>query len=665
MFARRSLALVVSVAALLAGGHALLAPTAARASGPPCAQTDATSAPRAASPGSPCWTDVTPYPFGADGNPVDPNSAACGASPPGPNWQGDFLPSGGNVPGNPPCYLRATSLAFRAWNRGLAATTVPITSDTQSVAYGVWLFNGAVWFPDPTFPGNSACPGTTILWAGKLDYWLIGSGTAAQRTLCRFDGVNLSWEPLTLPSATVARLPVDPTYGTPVGGVTSGACFAWDNCWFFGSDGIRVHWDGQQLSDASVGPGDGPWLRGDFTAAASAASASGAQFGLAVSRSSSSAPNASNPLPSQPDGSPPPQLFASQGGPFAPVPYSPPATPQPNDPYTTDLTQISTDATADVWVAADPAVRLAGSPYRDPNAEPAPLLRLGGDGGPVSCPGYGPSTFTYVPSTQAGYRWGALATFPNDGSAAAGAQFRDYNVTFSPGPGAQQPDIEPEIVRAGCGQAPTLSRFRTPDPLAANPASAQPVPADYGGRIEALAANAANDAWAASSDGTWGYTDNNNQPHGGPQAPHLYRFTDGQAPQAPAGDDNESRPSLFTLDPPIYQPAPQSIVITPAPVTVTRHRRTKARKLKPAIYGLHSRLLHGRSGAVALRISFSVRRPVTLGLEALRGQRVVATTGLHRFSGQHGELTLALTRRSWPTKLRLIVPRTKPGRGSS
>src|SRR5271163_2347528 len=61
--------------------------------------------------GDPCWTDVTPYPFGSDGLPVDTSDdnplSMCA-----PNTLGAQLS----------CYLEVTSLAFRSWNYGLAAT---------------------------------------------------------------------------------------------------------------------------------------------------------------------------------------------------------------------------------------------------------------------------------------------------------------------------------------------------------------------------------------------------------------------------------------------------------------------------------------------------------------------------------------------------------------
>src|SRR5215471_15531721 len=71
-----------------------------------CAQTLASTQQQSPSTSSPCWTEVEPYPFGTDGNPVDLTSPSC-------------RPIDGAV--RPACYLTVTSLAFRAWNRGLAA----------------------------------------------------------------------------------------------------------------------------------------------------------------------------------------------------------------------------------------------------------------------------------------------------------------------------------------------------------------------------------------------------------------------------------------------------------------------------------------------------------------------------------------------------------------
>src|SRR5215469_7953124 len=139
--------LAVAVCATAAG------PVPARADGLTCVPgvtykvtggvpTPSVPTPSTPSPGHPCWTEATTdlpqsstpptaYPFGSDGNPVvDPDSDLClggvaSGDHTGPGWSGDFDPQGNGSAGNPPCYLQVTSLAFRAWNRGLAATGQP------------------------------------------------------------------------------------------------------------------------------------------------------------------------------------------------------------------------------------------------------------------------------------------------------------------------------------------------------------------------------------------------------------------------------------------------------------------------------------------------------------------------------------------------------------
>src|SRR5262249_40285773 len=153
------------------------------------------------------WIDVAPYPFGSDGNPVDDGSPACKPSVSGAQLS---------------CYLVVTSLAFRSWNRGLAATS----SLTSSTPFGVWIWNGVRWYPDPTFPGTKTGKGDTILGAGKLDYWLVGDAGGTWPSLCRFDGSSFLWEPLPVPKATLARVtpaatdPSAPAPGPAPGGIT-------------------------------------------------------------------------------------------------------------------------------------------------------------------------------------------------------------------------------------------------------------------------------------------------------------------------------------------------------------------------------------------------------------------------------------------------------------
>jgi hypothetical protein len=587
----------------------------ASAATPSCAQTTDPSTPAAPSPGKPCWTDVTPYPFGADGNPAT---------------SADQLP--------------VTSMAFRAWNRGLVTTSALLLGVTDN--YGLWIFNGARWFPDPTFPGQSECAGSKVLWAGKLDYWVIGA--AGWGSLCRFDGVNYQWEPLPVPAATLARVPRNAQGNPASGGLSAGACFSWDNCWFFGTFGTAVHWDGQTLSDASQGLGASPWLRGGYTAAAATTDAAGNPVGYAVGGATDGGSIGSDQLPAQPDGSPPPQLFGSGAAAFSPLPFSPPTVPTPVSPFRTDLVAVAIDGQGHGWVAGRPV----GDTNRDASSSgSAPLLPVSAAGAAVPCSGYGPNAFqTYgLRSGHDSYLWSALSGIPGTGEVLAGGQYQPP----SAGTGGLNDDGsgEPALVLASCGQPPQVTRFRIPDP------SGTIAPADRTGAVAAIAANAVNDAWAATTTGGWVQGGNLNT-----QPPHFYHLTDGQPPQAPAGDDQEVRQLVFRVDPPIYVQSPG--VQPPAAqttTTITKVIKTvKKKKAPPPIYAFKAgKPIRLRNGKFILKFTFKVRPPAEIGIEATRGKRkmVVSTTGLRRFTGKRGQLVLTLDRRHWPDHFRFILPK--------
>jgi len=638
-----SIAAAFAVAtAVVFGGNTSGAQTAAvAASSPPCARsTGGSSQQQAPTAGRPCWTEVQPYPFGANGDPVDLSSEDCRTRP------------------SSCALLNVTSLAFRAWNRGLAATATNVPGASNPL--GVWLYNGARWFPDPTFPGSRACPGNTVLWAGKLDYWLIGTPTGNWVNLCRFDGSQFVWEPLPLPTATVARgKALDKSIGNSnagTTGITSGTCLAWDDCWFFGTYGTVVHWDGVELSDDSPPVTLKPWLGTEFTGATLQAGAGGTPLGVAVGSSNLGSARNGTALPSQPGGTPPPQLFTFDGSGWSPTSFSPPATPQPSDPFRTDLVGVSLQADGHGWAAGNPAGRRAGAfpPFGRAvvtSAEPSPLVPVNPQGDDPSCGGPPTSRFAFA-AGQDSYLWSSIAAVPGTGDAIAGGQ-------VFPGGG---PTGEPVLVQASCDGRTSVTRFE----LAL--AGRGTVPANGAGWIEAVAANAANDAWAATSFGTLDAASD--------QPARLYHLTDGQKPQAPAGDDAESRPLQLQLDPPIivFAPLPPVEVTEPAPVvesTTTQTQTTtqtpaRTRRLPPAISNVHSKVVrkvvrrkvHGLlTGfeSFRLNLTFKVRRPVTLGLRALRKNHVVATASLRKLRPPSGKLVLEITRKTWPTKLEFVT----------
>jgi hypothetical protein len=548
-------------------------------------------------------------------------------------------------------------MAFRSWNRGLAAAYQPAGGTTP---FGVWLYNGTRWFPDPTFPGGSVCKGDTVLWAGKLDYWLVGqdpvsSGGENWPALCRFDGVNFEWERLPIPKATLAEVPLNAFGEMEPGGINAGACVSWDDCWFFGTYGVVVHWDGQNLSNASVGLGASPWLQADYTAAVERIDQAGNPFGFAVTASTSGASVTAGqtvggqPVAAQPDGAAPPQLFGSFGGAFSPLGFLPPTSPQPGDPFRTDLVAVDFNSAGQGWVAGNPQGYRANGARFPATAQPAPLVRISTGGTALPCPGTPASEFS-ASATGDSYLWSSIGVFPGGDALAGGA-------ALVPGSSGTS---EPVLVLASCASNPEITRFRVPDPTAVDPASVPPVPADESGYISSVAVNAVNDAWAASSFGRVATIQ-----EGVDQVPHLYHLTDTRSPLAPAGNDDETRPVTVTSEPVQYVVSPLvTVPAKPAPTKVTKigKKRYKTVRLPSPIYAITSPPLHRASnGTLTLYIDFKVRTDVTIGVEAFRDSQVVSASGLHRFrAGTTGQLGLQLNIANWPTRLAFVLPKPKP-----
>jgi hypothetical protein len=625
---------------------------------PACARTAPGDSP-GSSTGNPCWVDVRPYPFGAEGEPVDTSAGSKCA----PEASGEEHDS---------CYLTVSSMAFRAWNRGVAATVASAIFGGERVPtpYGVWLFNGTRWFPDPTFPGQSVCKGTTVVWAGKLDYWLVGGpawASAPKATswapLCRFDGINHVWAPEPLPQATLLHAsPAGSLAPAPQpGSITSAACFAWNDCWFFGTYGTIVHWNGEILTDASPESSQ-PSLQGEYTAAAALQDAAGNELGVAAGATSESVTQ--GVLPPQ-NGAPPPQLYRSSGGAFSPLPFTPFTFPQPGDPFRTDLVAVSVDSAGQGWVAGNPAglrtqlrveadQQLPVKRFSPPAPQPSPLQPVSpGATAAASCEGPPQNRFLYsgnpleTMATRGAFLWSSVAVIPSTGEALAGGRMR----RASAGSGRDEDATgEPAIVRADCSGNASITRFRVAD--LTDPT--HEAPADHQGTITALVANASNDAWASTTKGLLRPLPEHLDPPFEP--PHLYRLTNGLPPDAPEGDDKESRPVKEEKDATIfvYEPPPPPTPPPPPPPVTT----TQTVTLPPAIYGVKARLhtvkRHGEE-YLSLYLTFKVRRPLTIGAKALRGGRVVSVAAPRHFAGGSGTLVLKLDRRRWPTKVVFIA----------
>ncbi len=633
------------------------------------------------SPGAACWEEVQPYPFGSEGGPVEPSDPQC--APNGPEGLG--------------CYLTVTSMAFRAWNWGLAVTVNTPPARSENTSRGVWIFNGTSWYPDPTFPGSKTCPGHTIVWAGKLDYWLVGAPSSSANStkwadICRFDGATLEWEPLEIPTATKEHVTekIEFVNGQEVrtlkpGTITSAACFAWDNCWFFGTYGTVLHWSGGEtpgqppLIDASPEPSQS-LLQGEYTAAVAREGPAGESFGAAVSATSEDSGQL-GPLSTNPS-SPPAQMYASSGEAFSPLAFTPftipqtlETTPPTPDPYRTDLVAIDYDSEGQGWVAGNPAgLRLTEREGQDPRGEdetpeqppsrqlpsasqhleqPAPLEPVSTSGTATACDDPpSPSRFTYTPfieppeqpgTVEGAFLWSSIGVVPGADEALAGGQMRAAKAGV--GPNEDVAVGEPVIARAGCNGTTTVTRFRIPDP------TDEPVqaPADREGGVTAIAANATNDAWAATSKGLL--------KSGFEQPPRLYRLTNGEPPEAPEGNDIEEPPRvphlkvdvpITVIEPPQPEPPPEQL----APVIENRKVT-----LPPAIYDvkakLHTIKRHGKL-YLDLYLTFKLRRAVTIGAHALEHGRVVSVAKPKHFAGRTGLLILSLNRKHWPTKVNFV-----------
>jgi hypothetical protein len=457
------------------------------------------------------------------------------------------------------------------------------------------------------------------------------------------------------------------------GAIKSAACFAWDSCWFFGTYGAVVHWDGHALIDASPDRSAGS-LQAEITAAVAHRDPSGNPVGAAVAGTSEQFESA--PLATQSDQAPPAELYGSSGGAFSPLPFTPFTAGQPQDPYRTDLVAVDLGPDGQGWVAGNPAgLRLherEGLPppvekdqepplarqFSSPSPQPSPIQPVATTGVPTACTGPPSTRFTYtaVPketkatAQEGAFLWSSLAVLPGAGEALAGGRMR--RAPASAGKGNEDARIgEPVIAAAACDGTTTVTRFRIPDPL--NPS--QSAPADRGGSVTALAANASNDAWAATTTGRLESPDGIFF-NGVPERPNVYRLTDGQPPASPEGNDEEFRPREEKLDAPIFvlePPPPPEPPPSPAPVTQT-HTET----LPPAVYAVkvkvHATRRHGHL-TLSLYLTFKVRRPTTIGAEALRRGRVVSVARPRHFTAGRGLLILNLDRRRWPTKVSFLA----------
>jgi hypothetical protein len=377
------------------------------------------------------------------------------------------------------------------------------------------------------------------------------------------------------------------------------------------------------------------------------------------------------------EGNFPAQLYGSGGETFSPLPFAAPTTAQPGDPFRTDLVAVDLDPAGQGWVAGNPAgLRLTEREGKEPRQDdptaptrefssqapqPAALVPVSTSGAAPACPGPPATRFTYTPFTEAtakpeatssggSFLWSSISVIPTDGEALAGGHMRRSKAEELQGPAATDPNDdasvgEPVIAQANCEGTTTLTRFRVPDPADAG----SPAPADRKGGVTAIAANATNDAWAATSRGVLA-----------PEIvepPHLYRLTNGQPPAAFEGNDEEvereqtvEHPTHFVFEAPKPEPALEyPAVAEVAPFVHKPPSATYAVKAK-----VHTIKKNGHVD-LYLYLSFKLRRPVTIGAQALLRGHVVSEARPKHFKGRSGLLILRLERSHWPSKIRFIA----------
>ncbi len=618
--------------------------------------------------GSPCWVQES-YPFVSEGLEGEGRSTRA------PSKE----PCNIALKNEETCYQTVTSMAFKGWDNGRA-----VTSEGPGNPKMVWRYAAGHWSPDSAFLAQrSNCTGEKIISAGGGDYWLIDATPKLPGqpwpSLCRFDRESGEWGEVPIPASTKERLEyvktetregvvVHEERKTRVGAITSGACFAWNDCWFFGSYGVVLHWSEVEeavpaLREASTPALYGLISGGEFLAAAASEGPAGEEFGLAVggiSEGGTTATGAEERIPLQgvQGGEPPAQLYSSIGGAFSPVAFNPPTVAQPESPYDTKLVAVAVDPAGQGWVAGQPAL--------EPKAAavvPAPLVPVTDAGAASGCER--PPLFSAVakgaPAPAAGaaspagsFSWTSLGEVPSTGEAIAGGEMRRTQAETVAGDPSEDTHGEPVIAQASCSGTTTLTRFRANELALGGTETQHSAPADREGElsgegtVSAVAAIAPNDAWAATGFGTFA--------SGEKAPPHLYRLTNGLTPEAEAGNDDEgARPKR---EPKEKAPTPEATPPPPPPPAPTTTTTKRTIRLPAAVYDVRSKL-HTSDAAghvtLSLYITFKLRRAVTIGAHALRKGKLVSVARPKHFAGHSGTLVLVLNRAHWPTKVTFVT----------
>lgn len=479
-------------------------------------------------------------------------------------------------------------LSFWAPNRGLLTI-----NGNDAIPRGIYSWNGQSWHQLSTVCGGGGDT-SKIAWAGPDEFWVVTEPSLPRRgaglALCHFQGGQV-----------VGSFSTPIESADPFRQMLSAACNGPSDCWFGGVGsqdalGERVgafhlHWNGGALESVY-----GPQGRG-----VSDMEFHGGKLyeSTLVGRA---AENRGDPVTlAEPE--PTPRLIHTVAGRgFANDPFTPaPLSSVPTD--GSELLALDSDGT-DLWAVGGGAASGPSAPAGGAVSRPPLAARLVGAAfAELSLSG---------DSVAPDERFGDVAAMP--GTEAAMATLVPFANRHSANSKAIVATIE------GSGSVATTSL---------------PAAGAGRGRAARIACPAPNDCWMV----TW--------------AGWLFHYSEG-SPEAVDTDPNFAGTITFRPNEAAEQfipdalPEDDSLLFAPPPLETAKEegKKNQIRRLPPLLRGIHSQL-HG----LTLVVSFTVTRRARVQLLAKRKGRVVAKTPAQVLPPGHRELSLALSRDSYPTGL--------------
>lgn len=466
------------------------------------------------------------------------------------------------------------------------------------VARGLYAYDGVEWRQLSTVCGGPADT-TRIAWAGPTEFWTVTEPSAPRigggLALCRFrDG------------QVIASYSTPPESADPFRPMTAAACAAPDDCWFAGvatqdPAGQRVgafhlRWDGQSLTTVYAPQGRGV---SDVVAA-------GGRWWETTFVGAQREDRATPVTLARPEAAPQ-TIHAIDAGAFRNEPFF--VLQRGGVPLEgTELLAADSAAGNGPWFVGGGAASGPAAPADTSVARPPIAVRIGG------------SFYREVPLDETPFgehdRFTDVAAVP--GGSGAWATLQSYQERGS-----------------------ATARGRVAQIAADGAVAVQRLPAAGAGRGAAarIEFSGPDEGWMVTNAG-W-----------------LFHFTDG-APRGRDADPAFAR--LITYRPnealaqaiPDNPPVDDSQLFAPPPVEAPRTDEPPPPSTRrvPALMAKLSKPKVDRR--LRLRLSFTLRRPARVQLQAKRKGRVVARTRFRALQPGRHTLTLQLDRRRWPDALR-------------